>query len=229
LRHSPSQKKNPVKILVTAGPTVEPLDPVRYISNFSTGAMGYEIARAGVDAGYDVCLVSGPSQLEPPQGAETIRVKTASEMKKHVMKHVKDSDCVIMAAAVCDFKPARREKHKIKKKKGEITVKMKRTPDILAGIGRRRGLIKIGFALETKTPRKSGQEKLEAKDLDLIVVNARNSQNDPFGPDSGKRFQYEIIGRGGDRRGYRNVTKKSMAKVIIKEAGRMIGLRQGAR
>ncbi len=230
MRYSPPGKKNPVKILVTAGPTVEPLDPVRYISNFSTGAMGYEIARAGVGAGYDVCLVSGPAQIEPPRGAELIRVTTASEMKRHVMKRVKDSSCVIMAAAVCDFKPAKKEKHKIKKKqKGAITIKLERTPDILAGIGRRRGLVKIGFALETRAPRKSAQEKRAAKDLDLIVVNARTSRNDPFGPDNGKIFRYETIDRGGKRRRYSNITKKRMAKLIIKEAGRMVALRQRAR
>jgi phosphopantothenoylcysteine decarboxylase/phosphopantothenate--cysteine ligase len=206
---------------------VEPLDPVRYISNFSTGAMGYEIARAGVDAGYDVCLVSGPSRMEPPRGAELIKVTTASEMKKHVMERVKDSDCVIMAAAVCDFKPAKKEKHKIKKKKGPITIRLERNPDILAGIGGRKGLVKIGFALETKAPRKSGKEKLAAKDLDLIVINTRGAGNDPFGPDDGKSFRYETIDREGKRRGYRSFTKKRMAEVIIREAGRMIDMRRG--
>ena len=208
----------PKKILVTAGPTIEPLDPVRYISNYSTGTMGYEIAAQAAKEGYAVCLVSGPVSLSVPSGVEVVNVKEAREMRTRVIERIDEYDCLIMAAAVCDFRPENKKKSKIKKKK-ELTLKLVKNPDILMELTKNKGLIKIGFALETNNPIKNGKNKLKEKKLDLIVLNTISKKQSPFG--SG-RMEYTIIHSSGTVRHLKKRTKKQMAKIITKEAGKLM-------
>ncbi|MEW6172170.1 MAG: bifunctional phosphopantothenoylcysteine decarboxylase/phosphopantothenate--cysteine ligase CoaBC [Bacillota bacterium] len=158
--------------LVTAGPTREHLDPVRYITNRSSGKMGYAIARAARDRGARVVLVSGPTSLEKPAGISCIDINTALEMREAVLSHFDASDVVIMCAAVSDYRPADLSTHKIKKGNAELTVKFTLNPDILVELGsHKRQQILVGFAAETEKVLDHARTKLQAKNLDLIVAN----------------------------------------------------------
>ena len=160
------------RVVVTAAGTQEPLDPVRFLGNRSSGAMGYALAQAVLDHGGHVTLVTGPTHLAPPYGAETVPVQTALEMREAVERAVEGADALVMAAAVADFRPAAASDHKIKKRPGQETVslEMVRNPDILAEV-RRPGLIKVGFAAETEDLLANAAAKLSAKGLDMIVAN----------------------------------------------------------
>jgi len=162
-----------LKILVTAGPTREEIDPVRYISNHSSGRMGYAIARAARIRGAEVTLVSGPVSLCPPQGVTLIDVVSAEEMKSAVLSIAGKSDVIIKAAAVADYRPATRESQKIKKKSGGESMLLVRNSDILAELGKAKcpGQTLVGFAAETENLLKNASAKLEGKNLDLIVAN----------------------------------------------------------
>jgi phosphopantothenoylcysteine decarboxylase / phosphopantothenate---cysteine ligase len=159
--------------LVTAGPTEEPLDPVRYLSNRSSGKMGYALAEAARRRGARVILVSGPVDLQPPSGAEVENVRTTSDMADAVLLHLREATVVMMAAAVSDYQPAQVSAEKIKKQNGAWSVALKPTRDILAEIAARRelGQIVVGFAAETKNLVEHAAQKLRAKNLDLIVAN----------------------------------------------------------
>ncbi|MGB2601023.1 MAG: phosphopantothenoylcysteine decarboxylase [Candidatus Omnitrophota bacterium] len=209
-----TDKKALLKILVTAGPTLEPIDPVRYISNRSTGEAGYAIARAAEARGFEVCLITGPVSLVAPQGVETVKVTTAIEMRDRVMERVEKYDCLIMAAAVCDFRPEKEEENKIKKTE-ELTLRLTKNPDILSEVGTREGLIKVGFALETEKLEENASAKLKAKDLDLIVVNAKTPENDPFGPEKAGGFEYAIIDRECKKTEFTGLSKEQIAEEII--------------
>lgn len=161
-----------IKVLVTAGPTHEHIDPVRYITNPSTGKMGYALAQAAHERGANVLLVSGPANLPPPDGVETIRVKTAAEMAKAVKDTSKGCKVVIGAAAVGDYAPIRTARQKIKKDPSEFTLKLKPTVDIMAELGRRKGKrVLVGFSVETRDLLENSMEKLKSKHLDMIVCN----------------------------------------------------------
>lgn len=201
------------KVLITAGPTIEPLDPVRFISNRSTGTMGYELALECLRRDFEVCLVTGPAQAEPPEGAEVIRVETAMEMLSSVKKKADDCDCLIMSAAVCDFRPEEVKEKKIKKS-DFLELKLVKNPDILTELKGIKRLAKIGFALETDHVLESGVKKLGSKDLDLIVINSITKNNDPFGEG---RNSYTLVDRKGEMREFRNQTKKQIAQVIVTE------------
>ncbi|NQT33185.1 MAG: hypothetical protein HQ594_05885 [Candidatus Omnitrophica bacterium] len=214
-----------MKILITAGPTIEPLDPVRYISNRSTGAMGYEIAKKAREKGFDVCLVSGPVALAPPDGVKTIKVNTAREMRDSVMERIDDYDCIIMAAAVCDFRPEETEEQKIKKS-DELTLNLVSNPDILAGLSEKENLLKVGFALETENALENGSDKLKRKNLDLIVINVISAENDPFGPNhpsegAQNRRNYTLIDSGDKAREVNGATKDELAEFLIDEIGKL--------
>ncbi|HLY99397.1 MAG TPA: bifunctional phosphopantothenoylcysteine decarboxylase/phosphopantothenate--cysteine ligase CoaBC [Candidatus Angelobacter sp.] len=158
-------------VLVTAGPTREPIDPVRYIGNRSSGKMGYALAEAALRRGANVILVSGPTALKPPTSAEVVQIQTASEMRDAVMAHFDRATVVIKAAAVADFTVRNAEDKKIKRK-GAITLELEPTQDILAEIGKRKGQrIVVGFAAETNDVLENARKKLESKSLDAIVVN----------------------------------------------------------
>ncbi|MEX0717402.1 MAG: phosphopantothenoylcysteine decarboxylase [Planctomycetaceae bacterium] len=162
-----------MRILVTAGPTREYLDDVRYLSNASSGRMGYAVARAARDAGHAVVLVSGPVDLAPPEGVEFVPVETTREMRDACVRAFADCDGVIAAAAVCDYKPKNRVAGKIAKTGGPITLEMIETDDVLAELGRlKEGRWVVGFALEAENPRENALQKLRRKNCDLVVLNA---------------------------------------------------------
>jgi len=160
------------KILVTAGGTREALDPVRFIGNHSSGKMGYALARSAVARGAKVVLVSGPTSLPKPAGAVVKLVQTAEEMRQAVLAEFADSDIIIKAAAVADYRPSEKSEHKIKKTGDTLTVVMEKTPDILAELGRlKTRQLLVGFAAETRELIASAREKLTRKNLDMIVAN----------------------------------------------------------
>lgn len=158
------------RIVVTAGGTQEPLDPVRFIGNRSSGRMGYAIAQAAVERGAEVTLVSGPVSLPAPEGVELRFVETALEMLQAVQETVEGADALIMAAAVADYRPAERAVEKIKKTAEGLSIRLERNPDILKELSDR-PLLKIGFAAETENLLPNAQRKLEEKKLDVIVGN----------------------------------------------------------
>ncbi len=162
-----------MQFLITAGGTREYLDPVRFLSNASSGKMGYALARTALKAGHDVTLVTAPTALKPPTGAEIVRVESAAEMFAAVKKHVARCDCLIMAAAVADYTPAHPSKTKLKKQAARLTLELKPTPDILKWAGRQKkpGQILVGFALEDQDLRANAERKMCEKHLDVIVAN----------------------------------------------------------
>ncbi len=175
------------KVLVTAGPTREAIDPVRFISNPSSGRMGYAIARAAKRRGAEVVLVSGPSHLNPPRGVTFIKTTTAEEIAEATMRHYPQSTVVIMAAAVSDYRPRISHRKKVKKEEARINIELERTQDILKELGsRKRGQFLVGFALETENMLANAKKKLKEKRLDMIVAN------DPGGFD-GEITQVTII------------------------------------
>ncbi|MFH1753744.1 MAG: phosphopantothenoylcysteine decarboxylase [Candidatus Omnitrophota bacterium] len=207
------------RVLVTAGPTRERLDSVRYISNFSTGNMGYALAAASLDKGYKVTLISGPTQLKRPKGARFIPVEDASEMERAVKANIKKADCLFMAGAVSDWRPTKRISGKIRKAgKKSMTLRLVPNPDILREIGRAKGKKLIaGFALESSEADKRAEAKLKDKNLDLIVANSVGKKT-PFG--SGKT-DVTIIDRRGKRERIEGATKKNIARKILKRAERL--------
>ena len=159
-------------VLVTAGPTREALDPVRYVSNRSSGKMGYAVARAAVEAGAEVTLVSGPVHLATPRDVRRVDVESAAEMHAAVMRHVKSADVFIAAAAVADYAPKHAAAHKIKKKGAGLELMLARTPDILADVARLKSRpFLVGFAAETEKLEQHAREKLVKKHLDLVAAN----------------------------------------------------------
>jgi phosphopantothenoylcysteine decarboxylase/phosphopantothenate--cysteine ligase len=161
-----------IKVLVTAGPTHEPLDPVRYITNPSTGKMGYAIAQAAAERGATVILVSGPTSLTPPVSVETIRVTTAEEMAKSAIGKSRGCKVVVGAAAVSDYTPAQVADQKMKKKSAAVTLDLRPTVDIMAELGKRKSRrILVGFSVETRDLIENSMKKLKAKNLDMIVCN----------------------------------------------------------
>ncbi|MBE0467793.1 MAG: bifunctional phosphopantothenoylcysteine decarboxylase/phosphopantothenate--cysteine ligase CoaBC [Candidatus Desulforudis sp.] len=162
-----------VRVMVTAGATREPLDPVRYLTNRSSGRMGYAVARAARDRGADVVLVSGPTSLPDPDGLTLVPVETASEMFEAVRHRLPESDILVMAAAVADYRPAEVARKKIKKQDGRLTVELEPTADILAYAGRHKkpGRVMVGFAAETGDPVEYAMEKARKKGADLMVGN----------------------------------------------------------
>jgi phosphopantothenoylcysteine decarboxylase / phosphopantothenate---cysteine ligase len=173
------------RLLITAGPNREPLDPVRYIANRSSGKMGYALARAALRRGAQVTLVSGPTALEPPVGAHLIPVTTAAEMRKAVLEAFGGCTAVIMAAAVADYRAANVSETKIKRGKGSLELRLEPNPDILEELGRRKnGKILIGFAAETDELLANAAKKLRDKNLDVIVANDVTKQGSGFEGDT---------------------------------------------
>lgn len=174
------------RILITAGPTFEAIDPVRFIGNRSSGKMGFALANAAAQRGAEVTLIAGPVALETPRGVTRINVESAKEMFDAVSKEAKHADVVIMSAAVADFAPAKPLLQKMKKKfsTDEVELKLSATTDILASLGKIKDKkFLVGFALETNDEVANAKEKLKKKNLDLVVLNAFNKQNPVFGSD----------------------------------------------
>ncbi len=174
------------KILVTAGPTREELDPVRYLTNHSSGKMGYALAKAARNLGAEVTLVSGQTNLAVPADMEFVSVFSAADMAEAVLSRSDDMDAVIMAAAVADYTPAEKAENKIKKSEGEFSIAMKRTTDILQNLGDRKkdGQVLIGFAMETENPLSNAAGKLEKKNADYIIANSINEEGAGFQVDT---------------------------------------------
>ena len=179
------------KVLVTAGPTREPIDPVRFISNPSSGKMGYAIARVAAHRGAEVTLVSGPTLLEDPPGVKVVRVETAEQMARAVELEASGMDLFVGAAAVSDYRPATASSRKIKKGEGDETLVLSRTPDILAGLGARlagarNAPVLVGFAAETEDVIAHAREKLKGKRCDLVVANRVGGPGAGFGGDTNR-------------------------------------------
>ena len=174
------------KLLVTAGPTREALDPVRFLSNHSTGKMGYAIARQAMLRGADVTLISGPVSLIPPPFVKVVSVTSAADLFQAIVKHYEEQDFIIKAAAVADYTPLETAEDKMKKKDGELDIALKRTTDILAWLGTRKkeGQVLCGFSMETKDLLENSKKKLESKKADLIAANSLKETGAGFGTDT---------------------------------------------
>ena len=202
-----------VKVLVTAGPTQEPIDAVRFISNPSSGKMGFALAAEAHERGADVTLVSGPSALERPRGVHTVSILTAAEMSAAVHDHARDADVIVMAAAVSDFRATAPEDRKIKKSEAALKVQLERTEDILQALGKEKGdRILVGFAAETEDVENNARLKLHRKNLDLIVANRIGVPEGGFGSDENKAI---IIDRSGAILDLPFMPKRELAKRIL--------------
>ncbi len=207
-------------ILVTAGRTQEPLDPVRYLSNRSSGKMGYAIAEAAQKRGAKVTLISGPSDLPMPAGVNFIRVEKAKEMQTAVSSRFGKTDALIMAAAVSDFVPQMVPPHKIKRKDEEILLKLKPSIDILKDVGKRKKRqIMVGFSLETEDEIKNSKRKLKEKNLDLIVVNNPNVPGAGFEVDTN---QVIIIDKKGRVEKLSLLPKKEVAEKVLDKVSSLL-------
>ncbi len=183
-------------VLVTAGPTCEDLDPVRFIGNRSSGRMGYALAEAARRRGAHVILISGPVALQPPADVQVISVRSAEDMYRAVLQHLDQASVVIMAAAVADYRPVQREPQKIKRGAPRLVLELEQTPDILATISRQKGdRILVGFAAETERLREHARRKLQAKQLDLLVGNDVTRPGAGFDVDTNEAVLFFADGR----------------------------------
>ena len=175
-----------MKVIVTAGPTQESVDPVRYITNHSTGKMGYELAKAAMLRGAEVTLVSGVTNLEPPMFVDYVQVKSAGDMFEAMKSRFLDNDIIIKAAAVADYKPKSYSDEKTKKKEGEMSIELDRTQDILKYLGehRREGQFYCGFSMETQNMLENSRVKLDKKNIDMVVANNLKIAGSGFGTDT---------------------------------------------
>ena len=202
-------------ILITAGPTREKIDPVRYITNFSSGKMGYAIAEEAIAAGAKVILVSGPVSLTPPRGAEVIKVESAEDMYQAVIGRFSEADVVVKSAAVADYRPKDYSDQKIKKQPGEQVIELERTKDILLQLGKiKDNQLLIGFAAETNNVAEYAQKKLESKNADMIVANNIGEEGAGFDIDTNIVSFYK---KSGEITNWPILSKKEVARKIIEE------------
>ena len=206
------------KVLVTAGPTREQIDPVRFVSNSSSGRMGYAIARAAKRRGAEVVLISGPTHLPCPSGVTTVPAVTAQELSDACAGYFPQSTIVIMSAAVADYRPVKTFAHKVKKDGGPLTIEMERTADVLSQMGKKKkGQFLVGFALETEKMEENAKKKLREKNLDIVVANT------PAGLDS-ETNQVTIIDRTGASEPLAPMKKDVLADMIL---DRVVRLKRG--
>ena len=200
------------RILITAGPTREMLDPIRFISNLSTGTMGYTLAEAARRKRYTVTLISGPTALPPPPGVRFIPVITAKEMKQACLKQFPSKDVLVMTAAVCDFMAAKKHRQKIRRKQTR-RINVKPTEDIVAGLAVNKGKrLVIGFSLETNDWIRNAAKKMKEKKLDGIIANVYRTGKSPFGE---RRITTAFIQKNGQKRLLKNLSKKQLANRIL--------------
>lgn len=202
-----------LKALVSAGPTYEAVDPVRFIGNRSSGKMGYAIANELNQLGADVTLVSGPSHLQTPEGIKKIAVESAQEMLHSCQQHFQQSDIIVMSAAVADYTPKVVDSQKIKKKTDSLSIELKKTVDILATLGKEKAPQQtlVGFALETNNELENAKDKLQRKNLDFIVLNSLNDAGAGFATDTNK---ITIIERSGEVHSFKLKNKDEVARDI---------------
>ena len=204
-----------ITVLVTAGPTREPIDAVRFISNPSTGKMGFAIAAAASSRGAKVIVVSGPAAVAPPRNVSLVPVVTAAEMHQAVMDHLDKADIVIMAAAVSDFRPRFPSPRKIKKQDAPETIELERTTDILSAVGAMAGKrVLVGFAAETDNVAEHAVRKLKDKNLDLIIANDLLKEGAGFAGDTNSVIMIE---RSGRRTELPVMTKQEIAARILEK------------
>lgn len=211
----PLAKKSNKRILITAGPTVEAIDPVRFISNHSSGKMGFAIAEEFANQGYTVDLVTGPVHISTVNPAiNRINVVSAADMYKAATKLAAKADIIVMAAAVADYKPSKPSDKKIKKKDTEMSIELEKTTDILAAVGKtkKKSQVLVGFALETDNELANAQKKLKEKNLDLIVLNSLQDKGAGFGHDTNK---IKIITANNKTFNFELKTKKEAAADIV--------------
>jgi phosphopantothenoylcysteine decarboxylase/phosphopantothenate--cysteine ligase len=204
-----------LRILVTAGSTIEPIDPVRYLTNRSSGKMGYALARTARHRGAEVTLVSGPTHLRPPENVDFHRVKTTEEMKRAVFEHRDQCDAIIKAAAVLDYRPREKVEHKIKKSEKNQSLDLVRNPDILEELGSTKGnsrCILVGFAAETEDLLANATEKLRKKNLDLIVANDVTREDAGFESETNL---VKIIHQDGHIEDFPLMTKEEVAGHLL--------------
>lgn len=201
------------KVLVSAGPTIAPIDPVRYITNRSTGKMGYAIAKEARDRGAEVILVSGPTNLEPPKNVKIINIKTNEEMKKEILQNFKWADIVVKSAAVADYKPKEYSKEKIKKGEGDLNICLTRDNDILKFLGEiKTHQVLVGFAAESDNVLENAERKLKNKNLDFIVANDITSSDTGFGSEDNKVV---ILSKNNEKLELEKMSKKKVASNIF--------------
>ncbi len=202
------------RILVTAGGTIEAIDPVRYIGNRSSGRMGYEIAKSAMNSGAEVVLVSGKSEVEPPDGLKAfIKVESALQMRDEVLKHFETVDCVIMSAAVADYRVKNPSAQKIKKSDETLTLELVKNPDILKELGTlKKSQVLVGFAAETQNILEYANKKLVEKNLDFIVANDVTAEGAGFGVSTNIA---SIIWRNGTVESFSKMSKADLAEKII--------------
>ncbi|MBU4313032.1 MAG: phosphopantothenoylcysteine decarboxylase [Candidatus Omnitrophica bacterium] len=201
-----------IKIIVTAGPTIERIDPVRFISNRSTGVMGYKVAEVASRKRHAVTLVSGPTKLKPPRVKKFISIETADDLLRVLKKEIKKADCLVMCAAVGDFRVASAARRKIKRKES-LLLKLVPTKDILKELAKhKRDKLFVGFSLETEDLVKNSRKKLRPKKLDLIVANRLTNRHNPFG---NNRLGVSIIDARGNSIYISNESKSYIAQVLL--------------
>ena len=200
-------------VLITAGPTQEPLDPVRYLTNRSSGKMGYALAEAAVARGAKVVLISGPVHLAPPRGVEVISVRTAVEMRAKVMENLGPAHIVIKAAAVADFHLSKVPEQKVKKTAARLSLELDPTPDILAELGRKKDdRLLIGFAAETQNLAQEARRKLESKNCDMVVGNLVGGSDVGFESDQNEAI---LVLRTGETIPLARASKREIADRIF--------------
>ena len=204
-----------MRIVISAGPTREAIDPVRFITNRSTGKMGYAIARAAVKMNLQTVLVSGPVNLAPPEGVEFVPVESAAEMADAMKKAAAEADIIVMAAAVADYRPKQYSTSKVKKSDGDMCIELERTEDILLSLGKNKkpGQILVGFAAETDDLLQNAQGKLERKNLDYIAANIVGVPGRGFGADNNA---ITLLGRNGSRTEFALQSKEALAESLLK-------------
>ena len=212
------------KVLITAGPTYEKIDPVRFIGNYSSGKMGFALAEECARRGAEVTLVAGPVSLKCSEAIHRIDVESCEEMYQAATEAFKDSDAAILCAAVADFRPATQATQKIKREKDDLVLRLEPTHDIAAALGKmkRPGQVLVGFALETNDEETNAKKKLEKKNLDFIVLNSLQNKGTCFQSDEN---QISIISHEGQH-DYEKKTKQEVAKDIISEMERLLKLKE---
>ena len=213
---TPKQDLSGKTVLVTAGPTQEAIDPVRFITNHSTGKMGFAVAEKAASRGARVILVSGPSGIKTPAGIERVEVVSAMDMYNKVMELYKDADIIIKSAAVADYAPVEASREKLKKGDEDMVIKLKKNPDILQELGKQKGeRVLIGFAMETQNLLDNAKAKVVKKNLDFIVANDLNTEGAGFGTDTNIVL---IIDRNGTIESLPKMTKSDLADYILDKA-----------
>ncbi len=217
-------KASPIRCLITAGPTREFFDPVRFLSNPSSGKMGYALAEAARDAGWSVILVSGPVCLPPPPRLLMVRVVSGEEMYQAVAQYFPACDILIMAAAVMDYRPREKSPHKVKKDDLDMTITMEPTRDILKTLGRQKThQLVVGFAAETENVESYGWEKLRSKNCDFLVANQVGGPSGGFAADENTIL---LLGRNGSRETYGPDSKINLARRVIARCGQALAERR---